>query len=38
MRPTMMELEEAFKWAKEQDANPEWPNHLIRLIDSVMRK
>ncbi len=38
MKPTLEEMDKALRWAEQQDANPSWPEHVRRLVDTLMKE
>ena len=38
LSPTKLELLEILPWLEEQDANPDWPFHVRRTVDDLLRR
>jgi len=37
MKPTVKEIEEARDWIVHLDGNPEWPNHVLTVVERLSR-
>jgi hypothetical protein len=38
LAPTDEELGEAREWLAEQDAHPDWPEHVLRTLDDLQER
>lgn len=38
LKPTLRELNDIAPWLKEQDANPEWPDHVSQTLEHLQRE
>ncbi|OFZ26728.1 MAG: hypothetical protein A2381_17210 [Bdellovibrionales bacterium RIFOXYB1_FULL_37_110] len=38
MKPTLQELRECFPWVEKRDANPDWPNHVLKSFGYLSKE